>query len=93
MASIRIFRLESEGGPYDLYEEPWTPGSCIECVRFEKSETSTPEATRICPYCKRHWYKYDAEKKLWRQVTDPAEWADIVKQLPIPESEKKYLLE
>ena len=62
-------------------EEPWVLGSCIECKRFELSQTSTYELTRECPYCKRHWYKYDSDKKLWRQITDPSEWESIINQV------------
>ena len=91
MASMRIFRLESEGGPYDLYEEPWIPGNCFECIRYEQSRTSEQDSVHVCPFCKRHWHKYDKENKLWRQVTDPIEWESMVKELPGPE--KRFLTE
>ena len=62
-------------------EEPWVPGSCLECKRFELSQTSTREPIRECPYCKRHWYKYDFEKKLWRQIVNSEEWTALLNQL------------
>ena len=52
-------------------------GSCPECKRFEESQTSTPEDVRICPCCKRRWWKYNNVLKLWKQVVSPEEWNTI----------------